>query len=227
MTSVPESSDLRSWLFLLALLSVLVAPAPASAQIVDRIGVKGGLVSTSATDGRDLLDPERRTGWSAHLFAERDLSSFLSVVGEAGYTQRGFVETIEERGPDGTVEQTSRANTRLDYLTIPVFAKLKYEFTALRLYALAGPRLDVLVGREAGVFEFESAPVDQVKSDLASIYTSPVLGATFGLGVSTSKGLPLRLMLEARWALDVTESSTGVPRDVRNNAGMVMIGIGF
>lgn len=227
MTCLTTPIDPRSWLSVIALLSLLFAVAPASAQIVDRIGIKGGLVSSSASDARDLLEPERRTGWSVHLFAQRDLWPFLSLVGEAGYTQRGFVETIEERDPDGTVEQTARANTRLDYLTIPLLAKLKHDFTALRLYALAGPRLDVLVGREAGVFEFQSAPVDEVESELASLYTSPVLGATVGLGVSTSKVLPAQLMVEARWALDVTESFAGVPRDVRNNAGMLMIGVGF
>ena len=153
MNLLTESSHLRNWSLVLAILSLLFAVVPTSAQVVDRVGLKGGLVSSSVTDNLDQFDMERRTGWSALLFAERDLLPFLALVAEAGYAQRGFVETMAERAPDGTVEQTVRANTRLDYLTIPVLSKLNYDFSVFRLYALAGPRLDVLVGREAGVFE--------------------------------------------------------------------------
>lgn len=231
MTYLPTSSHLRNCLLVLSLLSLLFAVAPTSAQVVDRVGLKGGLVSASASN-LGPLDLERRTGWSATLFAERDLLSFLALVGEAGYTQGGFVETMEERAPDGTVEQTVRANTRLDYLTIPVLTKLKYDLTAMQLYAMAGPRLEVLIGREPGVFEYQSAPIDEYESEVVSAYTTPVLGATVGLGVSTSKVLPGQLLVEARWAPDVTESFEtemflDAPRDVRNNAVVVMIGVGL
>jgi len=232
MTYLSESSHLSKWSLAVTLLSLFFAVAPTSAQVVDRVGLKGGLVSASASGNLGPLDLERRTGWSATLFAERDVLPFLALVGEVGYAQGGFVETMEERGPDGTVEQTVRANTRLDYLTIPVLAMLEYDFTAMQLYAMAGPRLDVLIGREAGVFEFQSAPIDQLESDVVSGYTSPVLGATVGFGASTSKLLPGQLLVEARWALDVTESFetemfVDAPRDVRNNAAVVMIGVGF
>jgi hypothetical protein len=232
MTYLSESSHLSKWSLALTLLSLLFAVVPTSAQVVDRVGLKGGLVSASASGNLGPLDLKRRTGWSATLFAERDLLPFLALVGEVGYAQGGFVETMEERAPDGTVEQTVRANTRLDYLTIPVLAKLEYDFRTMRLYALAGPRLDVLIGREAGVFEYQSAPIDESESEVVSAYTSPVLGATVGVGVSTSDVLPVHLLVEARWAPDVTESFetemfVDAPRDVRNNAAVVMIGVGF
>ena len=233
MIFLPESSHLRNWSLGLALLSLLFAVVPTSAQIVDRVGLKGGLVSASASGNLGSLDLERRTGWSATLFAERDLLPFLALVGEVGYAQGGFVETMEERAPDGTVEQTVRANTRIDYLTIPVLAKLEHNFTAIQLYALAGPRLDVLISQEAGVFEYQSAPIDELESNFVSDYTSPVLGATVGLGVSLSEVLPVQLLVEARWAPDLTEAfkteilAVDAPRDVRNNAWGVVIGIGF
>lgn len=223
---IRNSPKLSYALTLLAVLTVFTTD-PAMAQIVDRVGLKGGLLSSSATDNLDQFDLERRTGWSALLFAERDLLPFLTLVGEGGYAQRGFTETLEERSPSGEVEQIVRATTRLDYLTLPVLVKSSYGLSAMRLYALAGPRLDVLVGREAGVFEYESAPVDQLKSEIADVYTSPILGVTAGVGVSTNHLLPVRLLVEGRWALDVTESFAGVPRDMRNNAVSVMIGIGF
>lgn len=232
MTYLLKSPHPRTCLLVLSLLSSFFAVTSTPAQIVDRVGLKGGLVSASASGNLGPLDLERHTGWGATLFVERDLLSFLALVGEAGYTQGGFVETTEERAPDGTVEQTARANTRIDYLTIPVLTKLKFDLTAIQLYAMAGPRLDVLIGREPGVFEYQSAPIDESKSDVVSAYTSPVLGATVGLGVSTSKVLPGQLLVEARWAPDVTESFetemfVDAPRDVRNSAVVVMIGIGL
>jgi len=86
----------------------------AAAQIIDRAGVKVGWLSTSATDNPNQFEFERRSGWSALLFAERDVLPFFALVLEAGYTRRGFVETFEERAGDGTVLQVAEATTRLD-----------------------------------------------------------------------------------------------------------------
>jgi hypothetical protein len=232
MNPLFERSHICISLFVLALLNSFLAVPPTSAQLVDRFGLKGGLLSANPSGNVGPLELERRTGWSATLYAERDVLSFLALVGEAGYVQGGFVETMEERESDGTVEQVVRANTRLDYLTIPVLAKLNVDVAAVQLYALAGPRLDVLIGREPGVFEYESAPIDQRESEVVSAYRSPVLGATLGVGASTSEVLPGTLMVEARWAPDVTESFetemfVDAPRDVRNNAVVLMIGVGF
>ena len=207
---------------LLTIVVVFALPDPSRAQWVDSYGVKVGVVSASAADNLDTFD--RRTGLTASLFAERHLLPYLSLTAEVGYVQRGFVETQVERTATGEVVGVVKANTRLDYLTIPVMAKLGYHLTPALLYAMAGPRLDVLLGREPGVFEFSSITIESI---IADAYGSPAVGMTIGVGVSTTGLFPAGLLLEGRYEFDFTDSFAAGPRETRNNAFTVMVGVVF
>ena len=208
-----------------AFLTVVVAltlPQSSHAQLLDSYGVKVGAVSASATDNLDDFD--RRTGLTASVFAEKRLLPYLSLTGEIGYVQRGFIETQTERTAPNEVVGTVEANTQLDYLTIPVMAKLEYGLAPATLYALAGPRLDILLSRDAGTFEFSSSTFE---SQVADAYGSPAVGGIVGVGIATTNLLPARLLLEGRYELDLTDSFVEGPRETRNTAFTVVVGIAF
>jgi len=215
---------LRRALLLFALI-VVAAPASSQAQFIDRIGLSGGFVSAHATNNLDQFDLNRRSGWTASAFIEKRALSWLSVRSEIGYIQRGFVAAQEEIDEDGTLISVVEAETQLDYLTIPLLAKLAYDTSAASVYALAGPRLDILLGRDAEDFEFSDGL--RVENELAGFYESTAFGGTVGIGVETHLS-PMRLFIESRYDMDVTESSpSDAPRAVRNDAIVVVMGIAF
>lgn len=180
-------------------------------------------MASSASDNMDQFNLDRRTGWRGSAFAEKRLLPFLAVRGEVGYTQRGFVESTTEVDRDGN-ETPREATTRLDYLTIPLLAKLEHDVGAASLYALAGPRVDLLLGREAGVFAFSTGDIE---SEVADFYDSTAAGGTLGVGVST-RMQPAQVFIEGRYDVDITDSfPADAPRKVRNNAFTLVLGVAF
>ena len=204
--------------FALTFLPCRTAPA----QSLEGFGFKGGFVSASAFDNLDDLD--RRNGLAASAFAEWNLLPTASLVTEVGYAQRGFVETMEERSAPGETIQIVEANTRLDYLTLPVMVKLQRTTSTVTPYLLAGPRLGVLMHRQPGTFEFTTS---EWESELAAFYERVAVGGTVGLGLSTGRLLPARLLVEARYDVDISDSLASVPRDTRNHALFIAAGITF
>lgn len=165
----------------------LSIPAPGHAQIVNRFGVKAGIVSASASAefSADVSGDqfERRTGFSASVFAEKRVLPFLSVVGEVGYVQRGFVEKLDHYIQRGVVlaerYRSVKANSRMDYLTIPLMVKLNHRLEHAELYATAGPRIDILLNRETGWFDLPDFDARH-RSSTAYHYGSSVAGGRTG-----------------------------------------------
>ena len=192
---------------------------PLFAQPLQGFGLKTGFTTASALDNLDHF--ERRLGLDVLAYAEWFDLGLVSFITEAGYAQRGFVEVSEERGDDNVHLGDVKANTRLDYLTTALLVKVRQEGDVASPYIFAGPRLDVLAGRRSGTFEFSTLSVD---SSIADYYHSPAFGGTVGIGTVLHR-LPVPVFMEARLNLDVTDSMAGVPRDLRNNAVDLLIGI--
>ena len=200
-------------------LCALALSLPAAAQPLQSFGLKAGLTAASAFD--NIADYERRLGLDVRAYVEGFDLGAVSLVTEAGYAQRGFVEVQEELGPSGEHCGTVKSNTRLDYLTAALLVKAQREGAFASPYVLAGPRLDALVGRRPGTFEYSVGPSE---SQDAGLYDSPAFGGTVGAGAVLHR-LPVPVLVEARFNLDVTDSMPGIPRDVRNNAFDLLIGI--
>lgn len=218
---------------LLLAVAALALPASSHAQLIDRFGVKAGVVSASASAefSEEVSGDQfgRRTGWAASVFAEKRVLPFLSMVGEVGYVQRGFVERLDHYVQRGIIlaedDRSAQATSRLDYLTIPVMAKLGYDLAPATLYAMAGPRIDVLLDRERGWFELRNAG-GRFRGHLARSYDSTAIGGTVGLGIATESWFPARVLLETRYDFDVTDSYPLNP-EVRSNTFSVVAGIAF
>ena len=185
------------------------------AQPLSNYGVKAGL--TSATVSTDMFADgiERREGFAAMAFAEWFETPYFSVLSELGYVQRGHSETVEVRNSEGVSLGTEEISTRFDYLTVAALAKLRYSEASLEPYVIAGPRGDVLIRRSQSNLLVEE-------------YDVFALGGTVGAGVGVGKQiLPVQLMLEVRYNADITDSLSCCPRQMRNQAFDILLGIGF
>ena len=107
---------------ILALFFIL--PQLVLGQLIPNYGVKIGY--TSADVQAEVYDEffERRPGVNVALFAEWLENPFFSVITQVEYAQRGFIEEQIESVESSMIIQKVEANTRLDYLSIPVMLKV-------------------------------------------------------------------------------------------------------
>ena len=132
---------------------------------------------------------------------------------EVGYTQRGYSRPAEVRSPEGEPLGTGEGSTRFHYLTTAALARLRYPGAAVEPYVWVGPRADVFLG---------GAP-DNL---LVEQYDTFALGATIGVGVGMgTEVLPVPAFLEVRYNADASNSLSYCPRDVRNRAVDILLGI--
>lgn len=204
--------------------SLLLSATSVRAQLFDDYGAKVGVVSASAWDPDGALDPERRTGVAVSIFGERKMPSNVSLIGEFGYVQRGFTYSVRQRNDRGIELEPVEGTARLDYLTLPVLLKLNHAMTGGTLYAAGGPRFDLLVHRKPATFDL--AVGKKVEGGAVDFFDQFLVGGTIGIGVSTRTLLPLPLIAEGRYALDVTGSDFG-GRSIRNNTISIMVGTIF
>ncbi|MGH7601381.1 MAG: porin family protein [bacterium] len=213
--------------------AAVLLPLSVQAQLLKGYGIKAGVNSSntalSIPQSAFEIDTQRRTGVNAALFIEWGGSSFYSLVTQVEYAQRGFAEEQEITGennpePLGKV----RASTRLDYISLPILLKLQYRKLAISPYLIAGPRVDFLVNREVGEFDFVIGNSKvSVESELSKIVDDRALGGTVGLGFNAQKFLPLPLLVEGRYNFDFTDNSKSPPLQGKNNSFDVWLGIEF
>lgn len=141
-------------------------------------------------------------GLQAACFAEWAVTRTFSLVTEVGYTQRRFKEVYLASSTDPR-EGIVAATSRLDYLALPVLAKVRHVDAKATGYLLAGPRLDLLIHRKAGRWGLPDRTLD---SPMAAGFRSWAAGGVVGAGVEIEGLLPTVLIAELRYSLDVTDS---------------------
>jgi hypothetical protein len=145
------------------------------------------------------------------------------------YAQRGFKEkqfVTSENSPEPI--DVVRASTRLDYISLPILLKLQYPSLVAGPYLLLGPRMDFLVNREPGKFEFMGGSFQIIgESGLHNVFDGQAFGGTVGLGLTADKLLPLPLLVEARYNFDFTDNSKSSLFQGKVNSFDVWLGIEF
>jgi hypothetical protein len=191
-----------------------------SAQLLRHYGVKVAL--TSATQRYQLtLDPglgtKRRVGFNVGAFAEwLDIPPF-SLVSQVEYAQRGMGQDFVLTGPSGPTPIGVRTlYSRLDYLSIPIVAKLRFPMGLIAPYILAGPRVDILLGYRSDENAF-NAVYDKFKK------TS--VGGSAGVGIELESVLPFTVLAEVRYNFDFADSYETDFLKVRNNSFDVWLGV--
>ena len=216
--------------FLAALLTFGSAIHNAEAQGLTGYGFKAIAASSTTTD---YLAGQEESLWGVGVaaFAEWHIAGPLSVMPQLEYAPRGVNQLFAVGNDEGRFKST-RAETRLHYLSLPLFAKASYRFdeTPFVLYATLGPRIDLLIGSDSGTFEFED---ESISSGLAQRYDQTAFGISGGVGLQITISEDIALTFEARQHRDViasvreggTQLVDTTVGDIRNLATDFSVGI--
>jgi hypothetical protein len=102
----------------------------------------------------------------------------------------------------------------VDYLSVPVLAKVRLSFPAITPYLIAGPRADLLLSKKGDGFD---AVIDKFKST--------DVGGTFGLGVELHTLLPVGLLAEIRYNPSFRDAFKNEFLSVRNHSFDFLVGL--
>lgn len=165
----------------------------------------------------------RRNGFNIALFYEFTIHKFLSFLLQIEYAQKGFVEKQVETNDMGDFIKNVNANTRLDYLSIPLLVKFRYPEIKLEPYFILGPRFDYLIHKRNGVFHFTQVDFE---SQFADHLDEFVFGGSVGAGFRLAKIDRLNTCLEFQYQFDFSDSFSNFEEvTVKNNSyniGMVI-----
>jgi hypothetical protein len=182
-------------LLLVVLILSMVVFSISESQLIRAYGLKVGVASTNqnwdwSQQSGIKANSTVRQGFDAGVFVEWLDIPVLSVVTEIHYIQKGSevttniaITTMEH--PEGTGQFLSYSN-RLNYLSMPLLAKVRMNWGLLTPYILAGPRFDYYL---SGSGTFSSS--DFKKLDI---------GGTFGVGVELVSILPINTGVEFRYS---------------------------
>jgi hypothetical protein len=207
--------------FVLGLLVIALGAHNSSAQLISHFGVKAAITSSiqEFDYSQSSIAPEikRRVGFNAGVYAEWLNMPYFSIVTQVEYAQRGMGMDFVVTGPSGPQPlETKTVYSRVDYLSVPALMKVRFQFSMITPYVLAGPRLDILLGYQSdeGVF---NALYDQ--------FTTLALGGSVAVGVQIESLLPVPLLIEARYNVDFTNSYETNLLIVRNRAFDFWLGV--
>ena len=188
----------------------VVASFTAHAQLLRGFGIKVGV--TAAEQAWDytylpVLSTETRWGITGSAFVELLRIPSLSFLVEAQYTQKGMTVTLPistETQPEGTGQYITK-QPRVDYLSIPILAKVRFGTPLVTPYLIAGPRYDLLLTRHGEGFQ---AVIDGFKNS--------ELGAAIGMGAELESILPFDALIEFRYNASFTDAYNTSFLKVRN-----------
>jgi len=180
---------------ILVISCVLFACSTASGELWRSYGVKGGACSaTQIWDRGSQIDQGTGYRWGVDvgIFAElADIPPF-SLSTEIHYVQKGMkydIPVTTEQFPNGTGEFIT-VDPSLNYLSVPLLAKLRVDLSRSEVYLLVGPRFDFLLSSD-GDGQFDS----QIKR-----FNSFDFGGTIGVGFQTRTILGLATGVEFRFS---------------------------
>lgn len=199
---------------------ILVLSFSAESQILTNYGVKfGAAISNQTWDyGAGFnLNNDNKVGISPRLFADFFNWPIAQIEGEFGFTRKGFTDEIPittVESPDGT-GQYMDINNSLDYLSISVLGKVRFEAGKLSPYVIAGPQINYLINKN--VSNGWDIAFDQ--------FRKTNLGLTVGAGTELNDLLPFTLLLEYRYERDFMDDHGSPYIKVINYSHVILAGI--
>jgi hypothetical protein len=201
---------------IICIILVLFSFSGAYAQLVKGYGLKAGMVAANQdfdySQGLEA-DTENRIGLDVGVFAEWLNHSYFSILTEIHYIQKGH--TVESTRTDefGNPLSTVKHNNRLDYLSIPLLAKITLRTQYALPYLVIGPRFDYLLGYQS-----------EISKELFDEFKNTGVGGTVGLGLE-SKSKPVKFLLEFRYSPDFTNAYKSDMLKVKNSSFEILFGL--
>jgi hypothetical protein len=185
----------------LGVIAVVVATAmlglPPAHAAAARVGTKGGVdFATFRGDFDELVGFDTRTCAAIGGFVMFDFGAPVALQVEAMYMQKGAKTEVQDTGPSGNPIRTFEWRYELDYLEVPVLARIGLGSAGpVRPYVIAGPSFGFALG---GHVESERGSLDL--PDMKALD----FGVAGGLGAEAVAG-PYRVGLEGRYATGVSD----------------------
>ena len=207
--------------YLNILLFVILLESPiAMAQLVKSYGLKVGVdAATQSYDYHDhpYLHSSLNTSYRWGIAVGGELEFFewplLDISAELFYIQKGYsipIELTSAQLPEGTGNFIA-IQPRVDYFSVASTARLKFEFIKPTPYALFGPRIDFLIGK------------NETSLDL----NSPDIGATLGVGIQFLIESFPEFFIEGRFSPSFTDAFHGQFLTVKNKSFEILAGVRF
>lgn len=188
----------------------------AHAQLLKGYGLKTGVVIANQ-DFEHIYgffdDTKNRAGLDFGVFIEWFSLPHLSALTEVHYTQKGMVEEVPRTDEFGHSISPLKLDNRVDYLSIPVLAKVTFETRPVSPYLFVGPRLDIFLGYES-----------ELSGEVYDDFKRTNMGGDLGIGVETSTE-PLKMLLEFRYSPDLNNAYETDLLKVKNNSFEILFGL--
>jgi hypothetical protein len=192
---------MQKYYYLILVLAVVFCASTVMGQI--QLGVIGGvnMANLSVEDVDEGL--KTKTGFAAGAVAVFTVNEMIAIQAEPTYMQKGTKLEIL----DVTV------NWKLDYIDIPVLAKVSFGQANVKPYILAGPAVGILL----------SAKAEDI--DVKDAFKSIDFGVNFGAGVGMLMGKNT-LFLEGQYGLGLANINDG-EGTIKNKGIQIKAGITF
>lgn len=180
----------------------LSAPLILHSQVSDRFGAKIAITTSKITNTVFGDYYNRRIGFNLGIFGEKSITNFFALIASLEYNQKGYIVEMIETSEEGKEIQKVEANTRLDYLSVPVLAKFKYSKICIEPFIAIGPRFEYLLNYKKGEFKFTNATVEH---NLADNFDKFSYGGSIAGGISIPISIKFGLDLEFRYNYDFSD----------------------
>jgi hypothetical protein len=206
-----------------ALLSLsIVCFSISESQLIREYGLKIGLASTNQSwDGPSA---------AGNIFTSTKAHQNIDVGGFIEWLDIPFISFLTEvhyirKGSDGItnllVTTINNPNifflsfsTKINYLSVPILAKLRISGPLLTPYIIAGPRID---------YYLSGGGENLLVNDFKKIN----IGGTFDVGVESASILPIQMGLEFRYSPDFQDSYSDLGKTIKNRSMEFLLVLGF
>lgn len=224
--------DVRVNRNLISFLLFVVSSSGAICQPVKSFGIMGGITSATwiwKVDGLDTQRSDRRLGLDAGAFVEWLDMPVFSLLTEVHYVQKGRewrVPVTTEQAPDGTGAFVGD-DIRLDYLSISILPKIRFETAIADVYAIAGIRADISLSDRIAVegSEAYAAYIAQGYQSMLDRFKSFQLGGTLGVGTQVNSLFPFAAGIEFRYSPDFQSAYSVGKSDITNTSFELLLRI--
>lgn len=183
------------------------------------IGPKVGVNFSSITGKTDLIEKEFLIGFNAGAILNIEINNIFSVQPELYFSQQGYKTTKE------IFDTPAKTIDRINYLNMPVLAKLTLGKGNLKGYVNLGPYLGYMVGGK-NIIQLENSEAEKSKLIL-DYYKRFDFGVLSGVGVIFKTGSN-SLFIDARYSWGINSIINGyIFEEGKDKNSIVGISIGY
>jgi hypothetical protein len=200
----------------------ITGPQPAHGQLIKSLGIKAGLSVSNQTHQFTpidyTLDTEPFLAPTVALFMEAFRGESFTLQADLSYVCRGSSTsthsiTINHLDQDRIiVNQGDPVTSRFHYLSLAALVRVRTDLKRMVPYALAGPRLDMLLSYDTG----SDYPLEQ--------QNRMILGLSIGVGFEFRLDRTA-LFTEVQYQPDLSPVTNREPLLINNNSLIITLGI--